>query len=485
MQKARYLFALSCACASTACGTEVARAVYSAPPDVGVPVVPEKPPQCQSSKLVDRLSHGSITLSEPIRYKRTGYFFGLPQDDRIAFSMTARNLGFVAWVNSAGTSVHVTPLAVGTEFSRFGTDFIVEGTEVSGLVARDNGFALLTRRPDRGDPLGDGMTQAQATYWVRWKNGTELFDVPLTGTKSIVNAPPNLKRDFPNGLSGRLAFNETHYGAYFGVRGGQGDEYFGHNGDKFVQLDESGQFVSSWRMGCRQNLGTRLITEASGFVSFCMSDGTIGSPGVHLVEGAWDARRLAPEVAPAGGGGYTGGNFGSAVKAGDGYLVTWASRGVNANDGSYAYNSHEPAVALLDTDRNPVARFWPFLPRNTAPTADAVNVHAAPYGDNVLIVWETIESPTLRSGGYSTGDYGGTHFRLVDTQGRNPSEEEIVPRAIAPNGQDDIVLFANGDLGWAYVPEERDFQAALPATALPNLPAVNAINFIRLQYCLP
>src|SRR5689334_21826847 len=57
MRKARYFVALSCACASAGCGTEVAMAVYPFPADGGIPGVPEKPPpQCASTKLTDRLS---------------------------------------------------------------------------------------------------------------------------------------------------------------------------------------------------------------------------------------------------------------------------------------------------------------------------------------------------------------------------------------------------------------------------------------------
>src|SRR5436853_535796 len=106
MQKACYFVALSCAYASAACGTEVARAV-----DIAPPAVPEKPPQCPSAKITDRLKFSTVSLPEPVRYKRTGYFFGFPQDDRIAFS-ASNNAMMVAWVNSSGTTVHVTPLGI-------------------------------------------------------------------------------------------------------------------------------------------------------------------------------------------------------------------------------------------------------------------------------------------------------------------------------------------------------------------------------------
>jgi hypothetical protein len=494
MQQARYLVALSCACASTACGTEIATAVEPPRVDAGPPGVPERPPQCNSTKIIDRLIQTTIPLTEGVRYKRSLSYFGLPQDERIALSSSPNNVSLVAWLNLAGTHVHVTRLAMTrTEIARFGTDYTVEGTELGGLVALDDGFALLTRRPDLGDPLGEGGMPTQATYLVRWRNDVEVFAAALTGTKSIVNvadADLNLKRDFPltNGVSGRLVFNGSHYGAYFVARGGQGDRWFDQFADKFVQVDAGGGFVSGWRMGCRVYLGGRLVADGSRFVPFCMSDGRIETPGLTLVLGPFATRRLAYETYAEQ---YAGGNFGSAVKTNNGFLVAWASRGVNimGNSISPAHDFHEPAVALVDNDLNPVPPpDWPFLPGSARRVRDAVNVHAAPYGDDkVLIVWETIDSPTYRpNSGYSTGTYGGTHFRFVDAAGKPASEPEMVPSAIAPNGQDEIVQLPNRDLVWAYVPEEpRDFQTPVSSVQLPNLPVISKIGFVRLLYCPP
>jgi hypothetical protein len=504
MKTVRYLVALSCACTSVACGTEVATAVKPASEDGSAP---EKPPQCTSTKLKDRLIRSTIPLSDSVRYKRTGYYYGLPQDDRIAFSVLNDNIGMVAWVDSLGSTVHVTPLAITPDsISLFGTDVPVQGTELSGLVALSDGFALLTRRTDPGDPLGDGMTPLQATYLVRWKDRNEIFSVPLTGTKSIVSAPDNQKRDFPspvsgyfNSLSGRLAFNGTHFAAYFSVRGANGDLHEDTHGDKFVEVDKNGQFVNGWRMGCRTSLGNRLVAEPNGFLAFCLSNGDLGEPGVHLVIRPGETTRLAPENATWADYGnfnlaYAGGNFGSAIPTPSGYLVAWASRGVRLGTGNdpnpdSVHPSHEPAVAILDRARNivPLRLRWPFLPDNmTQPTSDAVNVHAGVYGDNVLLVWESIDNPQFRDNlGYSTGAYGGTHLRLVDSTGEAASDDEIVTEAIAPNGQDDIVRFPNGDLGWAYVPEVRDFQTVLSSSALPNVPSISEIKFVRVRYCIP
>jgi hypothetical protein len=488
MQKARYLIVLSCA--STACGTEVATAVYPAPTvEAGTPGLPDKPPVCPSPKIIDRRLVTSVQLTDGVRYKRTGYFFGFPQDDRIALSASNNNGALLAWVDNSGTQVHVTPLST-PELVRSGDDVLVPGSELSGLVALDDGFALLTRRADPGDPLVDAATQPQATFLVRWQKDGERFALPLTGTRSIVTGVmASDKRDYApsltgTGLSGRLAFNGSHFGAYFAVRGAANDKYDGIVSDKFVQVDDKGQFVSGWRAACRQNLGGRLLPEANGFAAFCMSDGYVGATGLNAARGERSTELLASEWTSAYG--YAGGNLGSAVKLPDGYLVAWASRGVKEN-GGVAFDGHQPAVALVTRTLDRVAEAkWPFAPTPlAAPREDAVNVHAAPYGDDkVLLIWETITEPQYRNGA-ATGNYGGTHFRLVDVNGQMASEEEHIPEHIAPNGSDDIVQLPNRDLIWAYVPEERNFKDLVVASAVPALPVLTQINLVRLTYCTP
>jgi hypothetical protein len=510
MKKARSLIAISCACASAACGTEIARAVDIAPTgspppsttvDAGPPSAPEKPPVCTTAKLTDRLLYGKVMLPEEVRYKRSAYFYGFPQDDRIAFSASS-NGAQVAWLTSAGTQVHVTPIAP-AEFTpagnnvRAGDDITVDGSEVGGLVAFDDGFALLTRRPDLGEPIPEST--GQATFLVRWKDKNQEFAVPLTGTRFATTADTVDKHDFPLPLSsiswsGRLLFENSQYGAYFGVRGGSGDRYSNQNSDKFVVMDAAGRFVSGFRAACRQNLGGRLLADTTGgFAPFCMSDGSYGTAGVYAVAmGPLRTIKLAPEVTFASGS-YLGGNFGSAVKLPNGYVVAWASRGVSLNSSGQidgpADNLHAPAIALLKKDltleagNNPK---WPF-PRKVDSDGnrleDAVNVHAQVYGDKVLLVWETITSPAYRpSTGVSVGNYGGTHFRLIDASGNIASDEEFLPTSIAPNGPDDIVQFPNGDVGWAYVPEDRYFQSF---TAPNGVSALTEIRFVRLTYCTP
>lgn len=505
MHLARSFIALSCAGLAAACGTDFAIAVHPAPSptgDASTPPtgIPDKPPPCASPTISGRIQKTKIELPQAVRYRRTDpYFFGYPQDERIALAPWGNDGAMVAWLNAAGTEVHVTPLTHLLERPPGDlTDYFLPGTELSGLVAHDDGFAVLTRRLDPGEPLGPGTPSArmQATYLVRWAFGRgEVFARPLTGTASIVTGvPDNEKRDYPEvtpasiASSGRLAHNGTNYGAYFTAEGSARDRFPGSS-DKLVQVDNSGNYVSSWRYGCRQSLGGRLIPESNDFTVFCMSDGTVGEAGFNVVVGTGGTRLLAQQAAPAAGD-YIGGNLGSALKTSSGYLVAWASRGIDPNVnnyGNYVFEAHEPATMHISNALVRVStRDWPFLARDAGPKRDAVNVHAVPYGsDRVLLVWETIDMPQFRAGaGY--GAYGGTHFQLVDHQGRSASEEDFLLDAVAPNGQDDIVVLPNGDVGWAYVREtERNFQAPAAAANAATLPPIKQIDFVRIPLCQP
>jgi hypothetical protein len=264
------------------------------------------------------------------------------------------------------------------------------------------------------------------------------------------------------------------------------DRFAGTSSDKLVQVDNSGGYVSSWRAGCRQSLGGRIIPEVNGFTVFCMSDGTFGEAGINVKVGSGGQRFLAQQAASSD---YTGGNWGAVLKTPDGYLVAWASRGIDTsanNYGDYGFEAHEPATMYISNELVRVGtRDWPFLAKDARPTQDAVNVHAVPYGDKVLLVWETIDMPQYRAGaGY--GAYGGTHFQLVDQQGTKASERDFLTDAVAPNGQDDIVQFPNRDVGWAYVREmDRNFEAPVAAANASTLPVIKEIHFVRIPHCEP
>jgi hypothetical protein len=309
------------------------------------------------------------------------------------------------------------------------------------------------------------------------QDGREAFAAPLTGTLNITNDPDNERRDCSPGLLGKLAFNGSNYGAYFNVRGCAGDFVEGSLGDKLVYADARGTFLpNGWTWGCSQNLGLALLPEEGDFTAFCLSD-TRPAAGLHLVEPQF--RLLAHEFTTPG---YSGGELGSAVKLADGrYFVAWASRGVRASTMpiEVAKESHDIGFIVLSRDRVPEAAARWLV---STPDIDEFNVHAARYGDDrVLVTWET--SIDLQcSSGVCLGPYAGARFRLFYADGRAASLEQVVQAP--PNGGDDIVVFPNGDLGWAFVPNARDSSVLLSVSnGVPNLRPIRRLNIARFAFC--
>jgi hypothetical protein len=212
----------------------------------------------------------------------------------------------------------------------------------------------------------------------------------------------------------------------------------------------------------------------------CFSD-RYPNPGLNLVIADQDPRRLAPEYTNPG---YSAGKFGSVLKLSDGrYFIGWLSRGVDfdrmGNVSGPAMGPHDIAFTRLSKDRTPLGRNAWLM---STPDVDEQNLHFAPYGPNrILMVWDSIENAQCMNG-TCQGIYGGTHVRLIDADGNFLTPEETIDAP--PNSSDDISPFPNGDLGWAFAAEQRDYSKPLDiVNGVPNVPPVRQINVARLTYC--
>jgi hypothetical protein len=432
--------------------------------------------------LADRLSVTSFTTDVDIRYKRRGYDW-FPEDERVALAAGPNGDLQVAWLENSGSNVHVTPLDANGE--RRGGDVVLSGFEVGGLVARADGFMLLTRRDDPGEPLRDPNSSvsasAAAALLVRVNAGVEIFAAALTGTATIVpDVPDDRVRDCaPVTLNGRLAFDGARYGAYFQVHGCEGHRYASFYADKLVYADDSGAALAGgWDWKCSINHGVRMLPEPGSFTTLCLSD-SAPAAGLNLVTER-ESLRLAPELSTVG---YSAGQFGSLVRLADrDYLVGWLSRGYREDGGMREAEKEARDIAILglaaDLTPNGAIR-WVV---ETPGIAEA-NLHLAPYGDRVLVIWDSIEdldcSPTT-----CFGRYTGTHLRLMDPGGAFVTQD--LPISAPPSTDDEVVVLPNGDLAWAFVPDpERDYQRPLPidADGVPVAPARREITVARLRYC--
>ncbi|MFJ9249886.1 hypothetical protein [Streptomyces sp. NPDC101776] len=372
----------------------------------------------------------------------------------------------VAW--PAADGVHVTPLnAAGL---RSGGDTVVKGAkEVGGLVAHNDGFALLTRVADTN------KWKETAAAIVRYTNGRQTFSTKLTGTASNDTSPS---------LDGQLTWNGVKYGAYFVVHGAGGFAD-GHFGDKLAYISAKGAKLSGgWSWGCSHNEGIALHAETTGaFTSLCFDDwrsGLFVSTGIG-----------APDVAPVVQreqcwARYCGGTFpgrtGDLVKSASGrYATAFASRGATSAKKNSADSSgrgwtvtpktstHQVAVAFM-ANRNSGPGRAIYL--TSAAGTENVDVHVAPYGkDRLLVSWESLKGAKCAAG-TCTGTFTGTHLRLIDWNGKFQSPDKVVTARISG----DIAVLKNGTLTWAYAPVTPTYATPLNGAS----PTTTSLRIARL-----
>jgi len=447
------------------------------------------PASCGST-LASRLVITTIDVDDDIRYKREGYD-NVQTDARIAFSVAPNGNIYVAWTNNSFDTVHVTPLSAFQ--TRLDADTLIPGYDIGGLVAQDDGFTLLLNRDDPGTPLVNpnpsDKPYGKAAVAVRLRGGSIAFADALTGTASIVNASNPLDDCSPERFDGRLAFQGGKYGAYFTVHGCQGDAHESYYADKLAYFDDQGAAVTGgWNWGCQIDEDMRIVPESGAFTSLCMTDNS-SSGGMTLAQqGATSGDNptltlLAPEFVQRN---VCAGQFGSVIKLADGsYDVIWLSRaGANSDDSQPAKPANDIALMHLTAAYSPSAITW----ITDTPDIDEMNLHVAAYGPSrLLVAWDSVENFDCSRFPYDVtclGSYTGTHFMLIDTQGNPLMPDEVLPAP--PNSRDDMALFPNGDVGWAFVPDPaRDYNTTLNVDAqkVPLVPAIRQISIARLLYC--
>ena len=475
------------------CGTKYAQTATR--PDEQPLLDASNIPVCGNT-LASRLAITTIDLDEDVRYKREGYNY-IPTDARIAFSVAPSGNSYVAWTNDAATSVHVTPLTALQ--GRLGPDTQIAGHEVGGLVAQNDGFTLLLAQDDPETQLVNPNPIVQPSYGlaavaVRIRQGASapVFSVPLTGMASVVNAAAPLHDCTSDHFDGRLAFNGRKYGAYFTVHGCQGDVHEGYYADKLGYFDDQGQAVTGgWNWGCQIDLDLRLLPQTDSFTTLCMADTASGAGGVTVVRENLTLSLLAPEFAR---GNVAAGQFGSLIQLPDGsFLLLWLSRGGPNADNAYPLRPAND-IAMMRISAAPDFTVSPITWLTTTPLVHELNLHVAPYGPSALLMaWDAVESVDCSRVDFHVtcfGTYAGTHFQLIDLQGKAMGPDEILPAP--PNERDDLAVFPNGDVGWAYVPDAGRNYASPLAGALsplnsnvrvPSVPSLRKIDVARLLYC--
>jgi hypothetical protein len=470
------------------CGREHIEIISARPTGSAAPVDATSPPPCPAT-LAARLAITTIPVDKDIAWQKPGYD-SFPADERIALAVQPNGQMRLAWTEVNPTrgadgkqqgplGVHVTPLNESLA-RRAGDTVLATAREVGGLVAHDDGFALLTRDTNPGPKIdnGDGDTIA---FLVRYQDGQPPWKKPLTGSDSGDTAETStLYSPF---LEGQLVWTGTSYGAYFVVEGGIGDPLPKYWRDALVFRDPFG-LPAPWSIvhGCENNGGIRLLvdrgkanllggvtTSYPEITGLCVQQ---ARQAVKFTALEADALVSDQEVTWPG---YAGARLGSLLKVADGYLVFWLSLGATNE-----HQGHDIRMARLDRNFAVVAGPGWVLPRT--PNVEEWNLHVVHYGpDRLLMIYQAIAI----TGTASTVDYAvylgnlvGTHLTLLDGAG-NLVSDEVVQGAPTTANAEPIVL-PGGDVAWPFVNPSPDFTQTVPG---PNGPGQTALHIARLRYC--
>ncbi|MFE6619010.1 hypothetical protein [Streptomyces sp. NPDC057740] len=421
-----------------------------------------------ATSTAPELTPTTTTLSLPAKFPYLSAGYNNTREwTRTATAVAPNGTLRVAW--PAADGVHVTPLTASGK--RSGADTVVKGTkEVGGLVAHNDGFALLTRVADTN------KWKETAAAIVRYTNGRQTFRTKLTGTATNDTSPT---------LDGQLTWNGTKYGAYFVVHGAGGFAD-GHFGDKLSYVSAKGAKLSGgWSWGCSHNEGIALHAEKTGaFTSLCFDDwrsGLFVSTGIGAPDNAPVVQR---EQCWAG---YCGGTFagrtGDLVKSSGGrYATAFASRGAASAKKNPADSSgrgwsvtpktstHQVAVAFLKNRNSGPGKA---IQLSDTKGTEHVNVHLAPYGkDRLLLSWESLKNAKCKAG-TCTGTFTGTNFRLIDWNGRFRSATKVVGTRITG----DLAVQKDGTLTWASVPVKPSYATPLTGAS----PTTTTLRTARLK----
>lgn len=471
---------------SAACGRQ-AITLISAAPDGGVAVGPDGlAPACPAS-LAARLVVVDIPVDKNIAWQKPGYDH-FPVDERVMLAVGSDGQGYLAWgeVNTGASGDVASPSPLGVHVTPLDASLVVQpgevvlptAQEVAGLVAHDDGFAILIRDSDQGTAidLGDGATVA---FLARYKYGEQDWRYPLTGSLSA--DLDETKTVYSPFLEGQLMWDESAYGAYFAIRGGSNDSNAGYWRDLLVFRDGFGRPAPlSLSHGCQNNGGIRLIADPNRanpvgvknlpqMTGLCVQQ---AAPALKFTGLEADKVVSQQEVAWTG---YCGAKLGSLVKIADGYLVFWLSLGP-----SNGQKGHDIRMARVDGNFNLVS--GPSWLVQT-PGIEEWNLHVAPYGDDqLLMMYEeiAITRPADESDdAMYLGNFLGTRLRLLAADGTLLTDELVGNLATTANAEP-VALPGSGDVAWAFVNPAPDFTQQV---AGPNGPGQTVLHVARVRNC--
>lgn len=437
----------------------------------------------------------SITLSSNFNPVKEAYWTGYVHHRRTPFAVSpSGSVAYLAYLDGSETGVHVQPLDP-TTFEATGTVVTVSGgKEAGGLVAQDDGFALLTNEamPSSTTDAPPDSTPVPVLYRFD-ASGTQLWKTWLGGP-DVANTMGNMAA--PD-MNGDLVYSNAtgRYAAYTVVTAYSGDAE-GHYGDAIRYVEDStGKLVtiegasSDW--GCSHNTGIALeAADAAPYASVCAEDqGAIwlntngqgmSTTGVKVSN---ENTTNGADGEPMGG---MSGSYSNLARFqnSDAYIFAWVSRGAkdltlnewmgtgytNAQNRTNGRNvaiatfsdkytmteqqaSSEVGAASGDSQVNWVT---------TSTTADQSNAHVATFDDtHALVTWEEIADPFCEYVAMGCrGKFTGAYYQLVSNDGNGTLVgEPVVSTDVLVAG--DMVTMNDGRICWPYVSMDWDLSSVV------------------------
>ena len=432
--------------------------------------------QLSSSNLEKHV--GTLALSSSFGPVKESYWTGYPHHRRTPFAVSPDGKSaYLAYLDASETGVHVQQVNPST-FVAVGDAITVSGgKEAGGLVAHNDGFALLTNEimPSGTSNAPPESTPVAVLY--RYTSGKETFKTWLGGPDNAGDMGMLASPD----MNGDLAYSEASgmYGAYFVVTAYSGSAQ-GHFGDAIQYVNDNGTLEqiqgasSSW--GCSHNTGIAFeASDSVPFASICSEDqGAIwlntGATGMDKSGTKISNENVTNGAGNEAMGGMSGSYSGLArFQDSDSYIFTWVSRGakdLSINDWMGAGYTHSVnrtvnrnvAIATMSDKKTLVGEQatselvadgdsqinW-----ITTGSADCSNAHVATFDkSNALVTWEEIAEPTcdfIAMG--CKGAYTGSFFQLV-ADGKKIGEPVKATDVYVAG---DMVTMADGRICWPYV----------------------------------
>ncbi|KAF2846281.1 hypothetical protein T440DRAFT_405924, partial [Plenodomus tracheiphilus IPT5] len=421
---------------------------------------------------------GSLTLSASFNPVKESYWTGYPHHRRTPFAVSPDGKSaYLAYLDASDTNVHVQQVNPST-FAAVGTAVTVTGgKEAGGLVAHNDGFALLTNEAMPSGTTNAPPDNTPVAVLYRYTAGKQTFKTFLGGPENVGGMGALASPD----MNGDLAFSEASgmYGAYFVVTAYSGDAK-GHFGDAIQYVTENGTLTqiqgasSSW--GCSHNTGIAFeASDSVPFPSLCSEDqGAIwlntGSTGMdksgvkvsneHVQNGAGNEAM----------GGMSGSYSGLArFINSDSYIFSWVSRGakdlttnewmgegytksvnrtINRNVAIATFSDKktlvgEQATSKIGGDGDSQVNWI------TTGSADCQNAHVAAFDrTSALVTWEEIASPTCPFDAMGCmGAFTGSYFQLVKDGKKVGTPVKSMDVFVAG----DMVTMSDGRICWPYV----------------------------------